>query len=194
MMDIVKQRVLQECDTTADEIINVGAIIDQRLDLHLFEQIGEEFRRRFDDVADRVNMILTVEASGIAIAAFTAKYFDYVPVVFARKADPKKIREGYYFTDVSNIGDRTLTAIRIEKKFIGPEHRCLIIDDILAKGEDVLGLAHICKEAGAELLGAGVVIDKEFQKGGQKLRDKGIRFEPLTTVTKIENGVIHFKE
>jgi len=193
-MDILKQRILQDCETISDEIIVVSSFIDHRLDVKFLEQVGEEFRKRFDDIADEVNMILTVEASGIALAAYTAKYFNYAPVIFARKADPKTIREGFYFTDVSNIRDRTLTAIRVEKKYIGPDHRCLIIDDILAIGEDVRGLAHICKEAGAELLGAGVMIEKEFQNGGRKLREKGIRVESLTVVEKIENGIIYFKD
>jgi len=193
-METLKKRILQDCETEANEIIKVTSFMDHRLDIKFLEQIGEEFRRRFDDIADRVNMILTVETSGIAVAALTAKYFDYAPVIFAWKENPNKLREGYYFTDVSNIGDRTLTAICIEKRFLGPEHRCLIIDDILARGEDVMGLAHMCKEAGAEILGAGIVIEKEFQEGGRKLRERGIRVEPLAVVEKIVDGVICLKE
>ena len=193
-MEMLNKRILEDCETVSNEIIKVSSFMDHRLDLKLLEEIGKEFRNRFDDIADKVNMILTVEASGIAVAAFTAKYFDYAPMVFAWKENPNKLKEGYYFTDISNIADRTLTAICIEKKFLGSEHRCLIIDDILAKGEDVLGLAHICKEAGAEILGAGIVIEKEFQEGGKKLRTRGIRVEPLAVVEKIENGVICLKE
>ena len=192
-MEILEKRILQDCETVANEIIKVTSFLDHRLDLKLLELIGEEFRRRFDDIADKVDMILTVEASGIAVAAFTAKYFNYVPVIFAWKENPNSIKEGFYFTDVSKINDRTLTAICIEKKVFEPDNRCLIIDDILARGEDILGLAHICKEAGAEILGAGVIIEKEFQEGGKKVRAKGIRVEPLTVVEKIENGNIIFK-
>ena len=193
-MEIIEKRVLVDGEAISDEIININAFLSHRLDVRLLEVIGEEFRKRFDNIADRVNMILTVEASGIAIAAFTAKYFDYIPVLIAKKENPNTLKEGYYFTDVSSLADRTLTAIKIEKRFLGEGDRCLIIDDKLAKGEDVLGLAHIAREAGAEILGAGVVIEKEFQGGGKKLRDKGIRVEPLAIVSKIENGNIIFKK
>jgi len=193
-MESLEKRILLDCEAVTDEIIKVSAFLDHKLDIRLLEEIGQEFRRRFDDIADKINMILTVEASGIAIAAFTAKYFDYVPVVFAWKENPSSIKDGYYFTDVTNLGDRTLTAICIEKKFIGDGDRCLIVDDILARGDDVLGLTLIAKEAGAEILGAGIVIEKEFQKGGEKVRARGIRVESLAVVTKIEKGHIYLKK
>lgn len=193
-MEILEKRILIDGKPLTNEVIDVGSFLNHRLDIRLLEHIGEEFRKRFDDVADRVNMILTVESSGIAIAAFTAKCFGYVPVLIAKKENPNAIREGYYFTDVTNIGDSTLTAIRVEKKYLGPDDHCLIIDDKLARGEDVLGLVHISKEAGAEILGAGVVIEKEFQNGGKKLRERGIRVEPLAVVTKLEDGHIYLKK
>jgi len=193
-MEILEKRILVDGEPISNEIIDVSSFLNHKLDIRLLERIGEEFRRRFDDIADRVNMILTIEASGIAIAAFTARCFGYVPVLIAKKENPGAMREGYYFTDIANISDSTLTAIRVEKKYLGPDDRCLIIDDILALGEDVLGLSHILKEAGAEILGAGVVIEKEFQKGGRKLRERGIRVEPLAIVTKIENGHIYLKK
>jgi len=193
-MESLEKRILLDCEAVTDEIIKVSAFLDHKLDIRLLEEIGQEFRRRFDDIADKINMILTVEASGIAIAAFTAKYFDYVPVVFAWKENPSSIKDGYYFTDVTNLGDRTLTAICIEKKLLGDGDRCLIVDDILAKGDDVLGLTLIAKEAGAEILGAGIVIEKEFQKGGEKVRARGIRVESLAVVTKIEKGHIYLKK
>jgi len=192
-MEIIEKRIVVDGETINDEIININAFLSHRVDVRLLEQIGEAFRKRFDDIADQVNMILTVEASGIAIAAFTAKYFDYVPVLIAKKENPNTLREGYYFTEISSLADRTLTTIKIEKKFLGEQDRCLIIDDKLAKGEDVLGLAHIAREAGARVLGAGLVIEKEFQEGGKKVRDKGIRVESLAIVTKIENGIVYFR-
>jgi len=193
-MDILEKRILLDGEAVTNEIISVSAFLNHQIDVRLLEQIGLEFRERFDDIADKVNMILTIEASGIAIAAFTAKYFNYVPVVFAWKENPKSIKEGYYFTDVTNLKDRTLTAICIEKKFLGAGDRCLIVDDIVASGDDVLGLSLIAKEAGAEILGAGLVIEKEFQGGGQKMRDRGIRVESLAVVTRIENGHIYLKK
>jgi len=193
-MEIIEKRITLDGVAVTNEIISISAFLSHQLDVRLLEVIGKEFRRRFDDLADRVNMILTVEASGIAIAAFTAKYFGYVPVLIAKKDKPNTIREGFYFTDITNLADHTLTTIKIEKKLLGEKDRCLIIDDVLARGEDVLGLSHIAREAGAQILGAGVVIEKEFQEGGKKLRDKGIRIEPLAIVAKIENGNIYFRK
>jgi len=192
--EILVKRIMVDGEAISDEIINFSAFLNHHLDVRLIEGIGKEFRRRFDDIADKVNMILTVESSGIAIATLTARFFDYVPVLIAKKDVPDTIREGYYFTDISSLKDRTLTAIKVEKKFLGEGDRCLLIDDVLARGEDILGLWHIAREAGAEILGAGVAVEKEFQGGGKKLRDKGIRVESLALVTKIENGHIHVRK
>jgi len=192
--EILVKRILLDGEVVTDEIINFSAFLNHHLDVRLLEGIGKEFRRRFDDIADKVNMILTVESSGIAIATLTARFFDYVPVLIAKKDAPDSIRSGYYFTDISNLRDRTLTAIKVEKKFLGEGDRCLLIDDVCAKGEDILGLWHLAREAGAEILGAGVAVEKEFQGGGKRLRDKGIRVESLAVVTKIEDGHIHVRK
>jgi len=191
--EILVRRILLDGEAVTDEIINFSAFLNHHLDVRLLEGIGKEFRRRFDDIADKVNMILTVEASGIAIATLAATFFDYVPVLIAKKDLPDSIRGGYYFTDISSLRDRTLTAIKVEKKYLGEGDRCLLIDDVCARGEDILGLWHLAREAGAEVLGAGVAIEKEFQGGGKKLRDRGIRVESLAVVTKIEDGHIHVR-
>jgi len=193
-MEVLKQRILQDGVAVSSEILRVSSFLNHQVDVTLFDQIGEEFRRRFDDIADKVDKILTVEASGIAVAAFTARYFGSVPVVFAKKGKPSTMTEGYYFAEVMSFTKRALSAIRVDKKFLSAGDRCLIIDDFLAHGQAALGIVHIAKEAGAEILGAGMVIEKEFQGGGAKLREKGIRVESLAIVTKIENGEIFFKE
>jgi len=192
-VEILKNRIIRDGLAVGSEILKVDSFLNHQVDVTLFDLIGAEFRTRFDDVADKVDKILTIEASGIAVAAFTAKYFGSVPVVFAKKEKPATMTDGYYFAEVMSFTKRTMSAIRIDRKFLKAGERCLIIDDFLAHGQAALGLVHIAAEAGAEILGAGIVIEKEFQKGGEKLREKGVRVESLAIVEKIENGEIFFK-
>ena len=192
-MEILKNRIIRDGLAVGSEILKVDSFLNHQVDVTLFDLIGAEFRTRFDDVADKVDKILTIEASGIAVAAFTAKYFGSAPVVFAKKDKPTTMTDGYYFAEVMSFTKRTMSAIRIDRKFLKAGERCLIIDDFLAHGQAALGLVHIAAEAGAEILGAGIVIEKEFQKGGEKLREKGVRVESLAIVEKIENGEIIFK-
>ena len=192
-MQILINRIIQDGLAVSTEILKVDSFLNHQVDVTLFDLIGAEFRTRFDDVADKVDKILTIEASGIAVAAFTAKYFGSVPVVFAKKDKPTTMTDGYYFAEVMSFTKQTMSAIRVDRKFLKAGERCLIIDDFLAHGQAALGLVHIAAEAGAEILGAGIVIEKEFQKGGEKLRRKGVRVESLAVVEKIENGEIFFK-
>ena len=192
-MEILKKRILQDGVALSSEILKVDSFLNHQFDVALIDLIGQEFRARFEDIADQVDKILTIEASGIAVAALTAKYFNSVPVVFAKKGKPSTMSEGYYFTEIMSFTKHTLTAIRVDKKFIAEGERCLIIDDFLARGQAALGIVHIAREAGAKILGAGIVIEKEFQEGGKRLREKGVRVESLAVVSKIENGEIFFK-
>ena len=192
-MEILKKRILKDGLAVGTEILKVDSFLNHQVDVTLFELIGAEFRTRFDDVAERVDKILTIEASGIAVAAFTARFFGSVPVVFAKKEQPSTMMEDYYFSEVMSFTKRKLSSIRVDKKFLGAGDRCLIIDDFLAHGQAALGLARLAEQAGAEVLGAGFVIEKEFQGGGARLREKGIRVESLAVVSKIEDGAILFK-
>ena len=192
-MEILKKRILKDGVAVGTEILKVDSFLNHQVDVTLFELIGAEFRTRFDDVADRVDKILTIEASGIAVAAFTARYFGSVPVVFAKKEQPSTMMEDYYFSEIMSFTKRKLSSIRVDRKFLSEGDRCLIIDDFLAHGQAAMGLVHIAQQAGAEVLGAGIVIEKEFQKGGAKLREKGIRVESLAVIERIEDGAITFK-
>jgi len=192
-MKILQNRIIQDGVAVSTEILKVDSFLNHQVDVTLFDLIGAEFRTRFDDVAGKVDKILTIEASGIAVAAFTAKYFSSVPVVFAKKDKPSTMTEGYYFAEVMSFTKRTMSAIRIDNRFLKKGDRCLIIDDFLAHGQAALGLVQIAAEAGAEILGAGIVIEKEWQGGGDRLREKGVRVESLAVVTKIEDGEIYFK-
>jgi xanthine phosphoribosyltransferase len=193
-MDILKERVKNDGVAVGTEILKVDSFLNHRLDVELFERIGEEFHERFSDIGDRVDKLLTVEASGIAVAAFTSRYFGYPPVVFAKKELSDTMNEDYYFSEIMSFTKKKLSAVRIAKKYLTRGERVLIIDDFLAHGQAALGLIDLITQAGAELLGVGVVIEKAFQGGGRKLREKGLRVESLAIVEKIEDGEIVFRE
>ncbi|MCL2492419.1 MAG: xanthine phosphoribosyltransferase [Clostridiales bacterium] len=192
-MEILKDRIIKDGVAVGTEILKVDSFLNHQIDVRLFEEIGDEFRRRFADVSGQVDKILTVEASGIAVAAFAARAFGYPPVVFAKKEKPNTMDEQYYFSEVMSFTKRTMSSIRIAKKFLSAGDRCLIIDDFLAHGQAALGLCHIADQAGAFILGVGTVIEKSFQGGGERLREKGVRVESLAVVSKIENGEIFFR-
>ena len=146
------------------------------MDIKLFEAIGREFKRRFADA--EVNKILTIEASGIGIACVVAQSFD-VPVVFAKKTQTKNIAGEVYTTKVESFTHGRIYDIIVSKKFLGKGDKVLLIDDFLANGKALEGLVQLVEDSGAELVGAGIVIEKGFQVGGDALRSKGIRIESL---------------
>lgn len=193
-MEILKERIVKDGVAVGTEILKVDSFLNHQIDVKLFEQIGEEFARRFEDISKGgVDKIVTVEASGIAVASFVSKYFGYPPVVFAKKELPSTMNDDYYFTEVFSFTKNKVSSIRIAKKFLDKDEKVLIIDDFLAHGQAAIGLINLIDQAGANLLGAGMVIEKEFQGGGAKLRDKGVRLESLAIVEKIEDGKIQFK-
>lgn len=159
----------------------------------MFEEIGKEFKRRFADV--EVNKILTIEASGIGIACVVAQYFD-VPVLFAKKNKTKNIAGDVYTSQVESFTHGRVYDIIVSKEFLGKGDKVLLIDDFLANGKALEGLAKLVKDSGAELVGAGIVIEKGFQPGGDNLRKQGIRLESLAIVDSMdeEKGTIVFRD
>jgi len=193
-MEILKEMIVKDGVAVGTEILKVDSFLNHQIDVSLIEKIGEEFANRFEkETKDGIDKIVTVEASGIAIACFTAKYLGYPPVVFAKKDVPSTMIDEYYFTEVFSFTKRKINSIKIGKKYLKKGERVLIIDDFLAHGQAALGLANLIGQAEAELLGIGIVIEKEFQGGGKKIRDKGIKLESLAIVEKIENEKIFFK-
>ena len=159
----------------------------------MFEEIGKEFKRRFADA--EVNKILTIEASGIGIACVVAQYFD-VPVLFAKKNKTKNIAGDVYTSQVESFTHGRVYDIIVSKEFLGKGDKVLLIDDFLANGKALEGLAKLVKDSGAELVGAGIVIEKGFQPGGDNLRKQGIRLESLAIVDSMdeEKGTIVFRD
>ncbi|MDR0641290.1 MAG: xanthine phosphoribosyltransferase, partial [Treponema sp.] len=178
-MRILKDRILAEGKVLPGNILNVGSFLNQQVDIGLYNEIGKEFARRFSGT--RVTRILTVEASGIGIACVTAQYFN-VPVVFARKFRAKNIGENLYSAEVSSYTHGIDYTITVPRPYILREDSVLLIDDFLANGCALEGLAILTETAGAELAGAGVVIEKGFQQGGRRLRERNIRIESLAVI------------
>lgn len=189
-MEALKQRIKTEGVAVGSDRINVDGFINHKIDTRFMDEIGAELGRRFADTP--VDKILTVEASGIAIALAAASYFDFVPVVFAKKAAPNTMVEDCYTADAFSFTKQTNNLLRVAKKHLEAGERVLIIDDFLAHGEASLALCKIIEEAGAEVAGVGIVISKDFQGGKAALEAQGYRVETLASVSKLENGEIEF--
>jgi xanthine phosphoribosyltransferase len=190
-MELLKQRIIADGVAIGTEILKVDSFLNHQIDVKLFEQIGEAFAERFADIG-KIDRILTVEASGIAVACFVARYFGYPPVVFAKKAKPNTMTEDAFAASIYSFTKNTETTITVSKKYIHKGEKVLIIDDFLAHGYASLGMADIIKEAEATPVGVGIVIEKQFQGGAERLKEAGLRVESLAVVSKINNGLIEF--
>jgi xanthine phosphoribosyltransferase len=192
-MKLLKDRILAEGKVMSGNILNVGSFLNQQVDVGLFNEIGKEFALRF--VGKKVTRILTIEASGIGVACITAQYFNNVPVVFARKHRAKNIGGQVYQVSITSFTQGIDYTITVSKEHLFPEDSVLLIDDFLANGHAVEGLADLIETAGATLTGIGIVIEKGFQSGGKRLRDQNILLESLAVIESMspEKG-IHFRE
>ena len=192
-MQLLKDRIRKDGKIKGGNVLKVDSFLNHQMDIKLFEEIGKEFKRRFADA--EVNKILTIEASGIGIACVVAQYFD-VPVLFAKKNKTKNIAGEVYTSQVESFTHGRVYDIIVSKEFLGKGDKVLLIDDFLANGKALEGLAKLVEDSGAELVGAGVVIEKGFQPGGDNLRKQGIRLESLAIVDSMdeEKGTIVFRD
>lgn len=188
-MELLKERIRKDGIVRDGNVLKVDSFLNHQMDIGLFSEIGKEFKKRFAGV--EINKILTVEASGIGIACIVAQYFD-VPVVFAKKTQTKNIAGDVYTTKVQSFTHGRIYDVIVSKDFLKPDDKVLIIDDFLANGCALLGLAELIEKSGATLQGAGIVIEKGFQVGGEEIRKKGIRLESLAIIDKMDphEGII----
>ena len=191
-MQLLKDRILTDGVVKEGNILKVDSFLNNQMDIDLINEVGKEFKKRFDHCP--ITKILTIEASGIGIACIAAQYF-HVPVVFAKKTKTKNIAGEVYTTKVESFTHGTVYDIIVSKEFLGKGDKVLVIDDFLAKGKALDGLTTLIQDSGAELVGAGIVIEKGFQDGGKRIRDKGIRVESLAIVDSMnaETGEIVFR-
>ena len=192
-MQLLKDRIRKDGVVKEGNVLKVDRFLNHQMDVELFQEIGKEFKRRFADA--NVNKILTIEASGIGIACVAAESF-HVPVVFAKKSQTKNIAGEVYRTQVESFTHGRIYDIIVSKEFLGKGDRVLLIDDFLANGKALEGLAQLVQDSGAELVGAGIVIEKGFQRGGDVIRAKGIHLESLAIVDGMNDktGEIIFRE
>ncbi|MDR0287100.1 MAG: xanthine phosphoribosyltransferase [Clostridiales bacterium] len=189
-MELLKQRILQEAKIVNKDVLRVDMFLNHQIDVELLNLIGKEFKERFRDI--KVNKILTVESSGIAIACITAQYFS-VPVIFAKKHESNNFDVSVYQSSIHSFTKDKNYIIRVSKEYIKTGDEVLILDDFLANGQAVNGLIDIVDQAGAKVSGIGIVIEKEFQNGGSMLRKAGYRLESLVIIESFKDGNLFFK-
>ena len=192
-MKLLEERIRKDGVVKEGNILKVDSFPNHQMDIALFNQMGEEFRRLFADCP--INKILTIEASGIGIAAIVAQHFN-VPVVFAKKAQSVNLDGEMYTTKIESFTHKRTYDVIVSKKFLSSDDHILVIDDFLANGCAVDGLIDLIQSAGATVEGVGIAIEKGFQTGGQLIRDKGIRVESLAIIESMDaaTGEIVFRE
>lgn len=191
-MNFLEERIQKDGIVKEGNVLKVDTFLNHQMDIALFRQMGEEWKRRFAGV--EVTKILTIEASGIGIAALAAEQFG-VPVVFAKKSQSINIDGGVYLAEVESFTHKNKNQVIVSKKFISPEDKVLIIDDFLANGCALQGLISIVSQAGASVAGIGIAIEKGFQPGGRAIRNLGYQLESLAIVDAMdaETGRITFR-
>lgn len=182
-MELLKQRILKDGIVKEGNVLKVDSFLNHQMDINLFAEFGKEFKKRFKDA--EINKILTIEASGIGIACIVAQSFN-VPVVFAKKTKTKNIAGEVYTTKIKSFTHSKIYDIIVSKKFLNQNDKVLIIDDFLANGCALLGLSQLVKDSGATLVGAGIIIEKGFQEGGELIRQSGVRVESLAIIDKMD--------
>ncbi len=192
-MKLLEDRILKDGHIGADNVLKVDSFLNHQIDVSFVRELGKEFYRLFKD--ENITKILTIEASGIGIACLAAQYFS-VPVVFAKKTKTINIYSDTYNATVHSYTHKKDYDIVVSKEFLSKEDNVLIIDDFLAKGSALTALLMLIEKAGAKTAGAGIVIEKAYQGGGNLVRDMGIRVESLAKIKSIskKDGIVFCKQ
>ena len=192
-MNFLEKRIQKDGIVKEGNVLKVDSFLNHQMDIKLFRQMGEEWKRRFAEA--NINKILSIEASGIGIACIAAEYFN-APVVFAKKSKSINIEGDMYIAEVESFTHKCKNQVIVSKKFLTPEDHVLIIDDFLANGCALQGLISIVAQAGATLEGICIAVEKGFQQGGRVIRNLGYHLESLAIVERMdaETGEIMFRE
>ena len=192
-MNFLEERILKDGIVKEGNVLKVDSFLNHQMDIDLFNQIGEEFKKRFE--GKKIDKILTIEASGIGIACIVAQHF-HVPVVFAKKAKSINLEGEMYVAEVESFTHKTKNQVIVAQKFLNEGEHVLLIDDFLANGCALQGLIQLVNQAGAEVEGIGIVIEKGIQTGGRVIRNMGYQLESLAIVESMdsEKNEIHFRE
>ena len=192
-MNFLEEKILRNGVVKEGNVLKVDSFLNHQLDIELLDRMGKEFYDRFKDRP--ITKVLTIEASGIAIACFAARYFG-VPVVFAKKSKSVNIDDDMYTAQVESFTHKNTNQVIVSKKFLNADDRVLIVDDFLANGCALKGLISITESAGAKVEGIGIAIEKGFQGGGDLIRGLGYRLESLAIVESMNanDGMVYFRE
>ena len=192
-MNFLEERIVRDGVVKEGNVLKVDSFLNHQMDIKLLDQMGAEFKRRFE--GKPINKILTIEASGIGIACIAAQHFD-VPVVFAKKSQSINLDGEMYVAEVESFTHKCINHVIVAQKFLTPEDHVLIIDDFLANGCALQGLIQIDQSSGAAVEGIGIAIEKGFQSGGRMIRNLGIQLESLAIVDGMDaaTGHIQFRD
>lgn len=192
-MNFLEEKILSDGIVREGNILKVDSFLNHQIDIELMRQIGQEFQRRFE--GEKITKILTIEASGIAIASVAAMYFD-VPVLFAKKTQSVNVDGDKYSAEAFSFTHKCTNKVFVSKKYLSPDDRVLIIDDFLALGSALIALTDIVEQAGATIVGIGIAVEKGFQDGGDIMRKKGYRLESIAIVDQMDaaSGTVKFRE
>ena len=190
-MEQLKERIRREGKVLPGNIIKIDGFLNHRIDCKLMADIADEFAKLFD--LSKVDLVLTAEASGIALAAICARHF-HKPMIFAKKAKSDNIEGGLYQSDIFSYTYKKKVTLLVSKEWLSSDDKVLIIDDFMANGEAMRGLCDIVTAAGATLVGIGCAVEKGFQGGGDRLRAAGMNLKSLAIIESAEPGNIVFRE
>lgn len=188
-MKLLEEKICTDGKVLSDQVLKVDSFLNHQIDPQLMLEIGKEFARLFAD--EGITKIVTIESSGIAPAVMAGLYMN-IPVVFARKRKSLTLVDDLLTASVHSFTKNETNEISVSKKYMNDSDRVLIIDDFLANGEAALGLVKIVQQSGANVAGIGIVIEKSFQNGAQKLKDLGLRVESLARIASLSNGEVTF--
>ena len=190
-MKLLEERILKDGQVFPGNILKVDSFLNHQIDVGLLCEMGKEIKRLYADAG--INKILTIEASGIAIASIAAQYFE-CPILFAKKTKTKNIANSVYKTQVRSFTHGTEYDVILSKDFLSEKDNVLIVDDFLAEGNALLGLIDLCNQAGAKIAGCAIAIEKGFQEGRNRVEAKGIRVESLAIVQEMKDNAVIFKK
>ena len=188
-MKLLEERIRKDGIVKPGNVLKVDSFLNHQMDIELFSEMGKEFKRLYEGCP--INKILTIEASGIGIACIAAQYF-HVPVVFAKKTQSINLDGDVYSTKIQSFTHRRIYDVIVSKKFLSPEDHVLIIDDFLANGEAATGAIRLLRKAHATVAGLGILIEKSFQPGRDKLKEQGIHVYSLARISKLAENYIEF--
>lgn len=192
-MNFLEERIIKDGVVKSNTILKVDSFLNHQIDIGLLDEIGKEFKKRFD--GKPINKILTIEASGIGIACITALHFG-VPMVFAKKSKTSNLGNDVYTAEVKSFTHNEVRTIIVSKDYLTENDHVLIVDDFLANGRALKGLISVCRQANATVEGIGIAVEKGFQNGGQIIRELGYRVESLAIVDSMiaETGAVVFRD